>query len=228
MNNRADEIPEESNRGTVIKFCILCAAAVVCAVVFIIFGSRKTIEPQDEAPEETAAPLPSGVPYERFFDALDEAEPGCGLGATELAEDGLLRRALIAENANDAGRVEIRTDEYGRAEEVIFTIGYIRPESPDYSVAPAVREAIEAEERRRTEFDEALIRKYLATVYGVFGGEYGVVGIDRSKLTACVIRAYENGTALIRNVGKARFFCETQNDGARFEFILTIAFTLEK
>ena len=231
MAREAKTTENGSNRGTVLRYSLFCAAAVVCVVLFIVFGNKKQIEPSDEQSSDavySAAPLPSGIPYERFIEALSGAGLNCTVGEMEVVSDNVLRYSLIMEDPKDSGAVEITTDAYGRAAEIRLTVGYIRPESPDYDVAPGVRAAIEAENSRRTEFDETLIGKWLETVYGVFGNEYGIGSIDRSKLSSGVIGAYESGQTYETKAGKTRFFCTTGGESIHFEFDLTVSFTLSK
>lgn len=222
--------PKAKNRnessGAVIKYVLFGVLVIACVVVFLLFGKKQTIAPAAEEPIQTAAPLPSGIPYEEFIETLKADGIGCGIGEREISGENLLRYPLTSEDGGEIGAVVLLTDSFGRISEAKLSLFYIQPADPDYVVDPAVRETIEAEARRRTDFQEKVINAYLNTLYGVFGSDFRIGSIDKSKLSPAVLSAYESGKTYEKKAGKARFFCETTGSGINNEFALTVQFTL--
>lgn len=214
-------------RGAV-KYILFGVLAAACIAVFLFFGQKQILAPKSADGQQTAAPLPSGVPYGKFIEALRGCDLGFTLGEAELIDENTLRYELTSDEPKDSGALTITTDAYGRVAEAELTVNYLQPEYPDYSVAPDVVEALEAERLRRTAADEKLINAYLDAVCAVFGIDYGFGSIDRSKLSPNIIDSYETGKLYDKKSGKTRFFCETTADGNRKQFDLTILFTQPK
>lgn len=220
--------------GERIRFIVYILLALLCVVLFLIFGtkgtplftSRDAVSPT-AIPEPT--PLPKGVPMGRFIRELKSSGMACEFHGVEADADGGFICPILLPDEREGAALTMKTDAIGRVTECAIALPYLYAGEPDSSFSEITASAIKTEYRRREKADVELSKAFLESVFSQLSEDCGISTIDGKKIADAIQKAYYSQKTYDKKAGSARFYCETvSEDGFNFIFRIIASFDYSK